>query len=68
MFMNFDGRGFKTFKKETMPLLLFISFSSYILYKMESDYAKMASTVTKVKSQKQQMAEEEDEVNHNLIK
>jgi hypothetical protein len=48
--MNFTGRNFKVFMYETLPFLLFIGFSSYVLYRMEKEYDKMVRSVIKVKT------------------
>ncbi|KRW98982.1 hypothetical protein PPERSA_11583 [Pseudocohnilembus persalinus] len=59
--MWYDGRSFKKFRKETLPFLAFLSFSTFMLYKMEVEYDKMTQSVTKARTQKKIIAEEEDE-------
>ena len=48
--------------KETFPLLSFIAFSTYVLYKMEREYDSMVRSVIKIKTFKEEQSEKEDEV------
>jgi hypothetical protein len=34
-YINFNLKNFKRFNRETFPLMVFVGFSTYILYKME---------------------------------
>ncbi|EAS07420.1 hypothetical protein TTHERM_00571560 (macronuclear) [Tetrahymena thermophila SB210] len=57
----FQTRRFRMFMKETFPFLAFVSFSTYIIYKMENQFDKMNQSVFKVKTLKEQEIEKENE-------
>ncbi|KAL4510706.1 hypothetical protein ABPG72_004860 [Tetrahymena utriculariae] len=57
----FQTRKFRMFMKETFPFLAFVSFSTYIIYKMENQFDKMNQSVFRVKTLKEQEIEKENE-------
>ena len=53
--------------RETFPLLAFIAFSTYVIYKMEREYDGMVRSVIKIKTFKEEQAEKEDAVKNFFI-
>ena len=64
-FKNFQQKRILKFTKETLPIMLFISFSCYIIWKMEDQLDGMRRKVIRSKSIKQLEVERENEVKSN---
>lgn len=58
---------FKAFRKESLPLLLFIGFSTYVTWLMHDDLDEIKRKVQKSQSRKQEMAERENDMLKNII-
>lgn len=64
---QFRYNQFMRFKNESLPMLLFVCFSTYMIYKMECNLDEMRQKVLNTKTLKQLEIEKEDEYIRSML-